>query len=195
MNRATFLVCGLILIAFMVMTNQRNETWRDPLTLWQDAAAQSPLKVRPLVNLGVEYQKRGDRERAIQYFSEASAAPHGLEHNRNMARANMAWMYFETGQMQVAIEILNRILQDTPDLRVMNMLALIAFVDGNPSEALRLTDDILKIDSNWRIDPQLRLTRGQAFQQQGKCALANLEYLQVQQLRPDVKTPWCLEGF
>lgn len=191
MERAILIVGLAVCGVFLLATHRRNQVWRDSLTLWQDAAAKSPEKVRPLVNLGIEYQRRGDKERAIDYLSRASAAPHGLEHNRNMARANLAWMYFELGQRPVAIQILNQILQETPDLRVMNMLALVAVADGSPSEGLRLTSDILSIDRNWRADPQLHLTRGQAFHALGNCVEANMEYAQVRQLRPGLKTPAC----
>lgn len=193
MNRATTLILTFILIWFAVLTHFRNETWRDSLTLWQDAAAKSPLKVRPLVNLGMEYQKRGDKERAIEYFSRASAAPHGLEHNRNIARANLAWMYFAAGDLQTAIDILNQVHQATPDLRVLNMLALLAVADGSPQEGLRLTDDILRVDPQWRFDPQLHLTRGQAFHALKQCPEAMTEYAIVRQLKPGATTPVCYQ--
>lgn len=191
MNRATLLIFTVVIAVFVMMTRQRNEVWRDSLVLWQDAAAKSPLKARPLNNLGLEYRRRGDIERAIYYFSQAAAATSGPTYVNDMARANLAWMHFGAGQLQVAIDILNGIMAERPSLEVMNMLAVMALADGSPSEALRLTGDILWANESWQASASLHLTRGQAFQALGLCVEANREYALVQQLHPGQPVPSC----
>ena len=146
MNRdhATYILCALILGVFLVMTHQRNEVWRDPLTLWSNAAGQSPQKVRPLVNLAMEHQKRGETDRAIEYFSRALNAD-GPDYHQDHARLNLAMLYIENGQFEVAFEIVNEVLQREPSLDAMNVMALLALIGSNPEEALKLTDRILAI--------------------------------------------------
>jgi Flp pilus assembly protein TadD len=48
-------------VALGWLTIQRNEVWRDPVTLWTDNLAKTPAKPRVYRNLQEAYQRRGDQ--------------------------------------------------------------------------------------------------------------------------------------
>jgi hypothetical protein len=63
------LLCA-VAITFSIWTYDRNEVWRNNLTLWADCAKKSPNKARPLTNLGVALWQRGKNEEAMQHYSK-----------------------------------------------------------------------------------------------------------------------------
>jgi hypothetical protein len=63
------ILCAVTII-FSLWAYERNEVWRDDLTLWADCAKKSPNKARPLTNLGVALWQRGKNEEAMQHYSK-----------------------------------------------------------------------------------------------------------------------------
>jgi protein O-mannosyl-transferase len=61
----------VIVISLAVLTFARNEIWRSPISLWQDAVSKSPHKTRALINLGVALHEVGRLDEAIQQYCEA----------------------------------------------------------------------------------------------------------------------------
>lgn len=59
---------AVVIIAFSVLTVQRNEQWRDPLVFWQDALAKSPNKIRIHGYIGSVYRLRGDMPNALREY-------------------------------------------------------------------------------------------------------------------------------
>ena len=65
-------VAGLILaLGYSAAVVQRNQVWRDSLTLWQDAAAKSPRKARPRQALSNYFLKQKQYKLAIQEGEKA----------------------------------------------------------------------------------------------------------------------------
>jgi Flp pilus assembly protein TadD len=63
--------------ALALATLARNEVWREPVALWEDAAAKSPDKARPRLELGRLYLdagRLGDAERVLRRAIELDAA-------------------------------------------------------------------------------------------------------------------------
>jgi protein O-mannosyl-transferase len=60
-----------VVVTLAVLTFARNEVWRSPVSLWQDAVTKSPRKVRPQINLGVALHEKGQLDEAIQHYCEA----------------------------------------------------------------------------------------------------------------------------
>jgi hypothetical protein len=67
-----------------VLTFMRNELWREPISLWQDAAAKSPKKARVYANVGTALHHAGRLDEAIQYYCLALA----LDPKSRTAEAN-----------------------------------------------------------------------------------------------------------
>lgn len=68
-------VIGACAVAWVLMlavgTLARNEVWRSEIGNWADAAAKSPGKFRPLMNLGVAYVEQGKHREGIVCFRKA----------------------------------------------------------------------------------------------------------------------------
>ena len=91
---------------------QRNETWSDEETLWEDAVAKAPLMSRPYVNLGKAYLEQERHQEAI------AASRKGLGINPNMPRAhyNVGTAYLQQNQLELAIASYDRALALEPQL-------------------------------------------------------------------------------
>lgn len=66
----TIFLC-IIMAFYGFLTYQRNNLWKEPLKLWNDAVLKSPYKARPYLNRGLEYAKKGDIENALKDYSMA----------------------------------------------------------------------------------------------------------------------------
>jgi protein O-mannosyl-transferase len=64
---------GVLLISVLLgsLTFQRNQMWRDSVTLWEDTVAKDPENVRAIIALGNSYLKKPDIDAAINYFEKA----------------------------------------------------------------------------------------------------------------------------
>lgn len=62
---------GVWVLALMAATVARNEVWRSEITNWSDAAAKSPGKFRPVMNLGVARCEQGKPYEGMACFRKA----------------------------------------------------------------------------------------------------------------------------
>jgi hypothetical protein len=99
----------------------RNETWRSRISLWEDAVAGAPEKLRPHVNLGLAYYDAGRTEEAIgQYLAAFRLRPQSLKVHINLGLA-----YFDAGRMEKAVRHYRAALRLDPDsVQVLNNLGL-----------------------------------------------------------------------
>jgi tetratricopeptide (TPR) repeat protein len=96
------LAAGLLLaiaVVFSVWTYQRNEVWRDPVSLWSDTVKKSPNKARAHNNLGEAVVGQGSLEEAAAHFREALRIKpdYGKAHN------NLGVILAKQGRMDEAI--------------------------------------------------------------------------------------------
>ncbi len=81
---------ALLLLSFVSLTHLRNEVWRTPLTLWQDAALKSPGSWRATVNFGRELLANDKLPEARTYLERA----YQLNSNNVLVALNLgAWHY------------------------------------------------------------------------------------------------------
>lgn len=193
-SQTSFILVTLsVLAVFFVGTRQRNEVWQSPMSIWADTVEKSPQKPRPLINLGNEYVKLGDLEKAIDLYSRAvqyADEPRELG-LRDRAQLNLAVLHMGSGQYQVAFDIVNRIIKEHPSLEALNIMAVLLVLGGQPQAAIEVTDDLKARNNDFNVDPALHMTRGHAFTALGKCAEANMEFLYVQTLKPGTAVPFC----
>ena len=64
------ILCAVTII-FSLWAYERNEVWRDDMTLWADCSKKSPNKARPHTNFGVALWQRGKTEEAMDHYSKA----------------------------------------------------------------------------------------------------------------------------
>jgi hypothetical protein len=96
------LAAGLLCAAALVLsvwTYQRNEVWRDPVSLWSDTVKKSPNKARAHNNLGEAVAKQGNLEEAAAHFREALR----IEPDYGKAHNNIGVILAQQGRMDEAI--------------------------------------------------------------------------------------------
>jgi tetratricopeptide (TPR) repeat protein len=145
-NRTVISVfCALALVILPVATYERNAVWKDEITLWEDAAKNSPALVRPHQNLGIYYSMRGRLENARNELVTAlKLDPNNFELHNNlgivfkklgdydravrefqtvmaimpsdgMVHYNLGNVYLEQGRLQEAIQEYKTSLEVVPD--------------------------------------------------------------------------------
>ncbi|MFC1837806.1 hypothetical protein ACFLYW_03915 [Thermodesulfobacteriota bacterium] len=101
----------IILLILPYWTYERNRVWADELTLWQDCLEKSPNKWRVHNNLGKEYFRIWETDKAIHHYRMAlSIAPNAI-----LPRMNLASALAQQSRYQEAIIELQIILTYEPD--------------------------------------------------------------------------------
>jgi len=100
----------VLVFFFLVTTCQRNRVWSDEFTLWKDTTLKSPCNARSHMNLAIEYNEKGNTQRALQELERAlELKPHdALIHN------NFGIVYIKMEQYQPALKAFKEALKLTP---------------------------------------------------------------------------------
>ncbi len=105
---------GLFIIVLLILpywTYERNRVWADELTLWQDCLKKSPNKWRVHNNLGKEYFRIWETDKAIHHYKMAlKIAPNAI-----LPRTNLASALAQQKRYQEAIIELEIVLSKEPD--------------------------------------------------------------------------------
>lgn len=120
------------ILALMGRTITRNLDWRDQDYLWLAAERTSPSSPQNMNNLGDLYARRGDNEKAIEYFKR------GIELNPGYADAhhNLANIYRITGQTEEAKKNYLKAAELNPGLwQSWGNLALMAYQEKDYTKA------------------------------------------------------------
>ena len=73
----TLPVLGAVAAVFLVLTLVRNHTYRSAFVIWSDTVTKCPESARARLNLGVEWQRLGQRREALRQFERAAALQPG----------------------------------------------------------------------------------------------------------------------
>jgi protein O-mannosyl-transferase len=135
---AVVAAAALLAVALGFVTRDRNEVWRDQLSLWADAAAKSPRKPRPLNNLGAALSEAGRTDEAARAFLAAiRASPEHAEAYYNLGRLRMA----ERQEPGEAIRLFQTALALRPDYVDAYANLAGAYVQaGLPDAAVRVVE-------------------------------------------------------
>jgi type IV pilus biogenesis/stability protein PilW len=93
----------LLLLPLTVWTIQRNVTWRSTIALWEDAVRKSPKKPRPYHNLGVEFHRVKETEKAIASLTTSLKLVEGKS-DYAPPHFSLGLIYAEIGQTAKAID-------------------------------------------------------------------------------------------
>jgi tetratricopeptide (TPR) repeat protein len=107
----TVLVPFLMLITLGALTHERNAVWRDPIVLWTDVIAKSPLKARGHYNAGLAFHERKLLDEAIERYTRAIS----LKPDHYKAFMNRGNAYDDKGGPLQAIEDYNIAINLNPD--------------------------------------------------------------------------------
>ncbi|HEY6004013.1 MAG TPA: tetratricopeptide repeat protein, partial [Anaeromyxobacter sp.] len=126
---------GAAAFALAVATVARNQVWRDPLTLWRDAAEKSPNKARPHLAIGNFLRDAGDLAGAEREWVRAAE----LDPADSAVRNQLGSLAIARGDLRAAEAHLRRALEARgvlPD--VYYNLALVLEATGRRAEALAM---------------------------------------------------------
>ena len=91
-------LAGLVFF-YAYQTIDRNQDWKNELTLWADTARKSPDNFRAKLNLGVSYMSRGEYDKAIQEFRTSIQ----IKGDNPTAYNNLGVIYLEKEDFDQAI--------------------------------------------------------------------------------------------
>ncbi len=168
-----------VAITFSIWSYERNEVWRDDLTLWVDCAKKSPNKARPHTNLGVALWQRGKTKEAMDHYSKA------LRINPNYidAHNNLGIILRRQGRLEEAATHFSAVLRIDPDYReAHNNLGNTFSGLGRFDKAIGHYNEALRIDPH---DAVAHYNLGNALGNQKKFKEAQTHYEAALRIKPD----------
>ena len=109
-------VATLLLLGLAGLVVQRNEAWRDEVSLWLDAHEKNPRAVRPLMYMGNAERARGNIDRAVRAYAMALE----VEPENAVVRAGMGNALMDLGRIDLAITAFRKALADQPLMTDLN---------------------------------------------------------------------------
>ena len=166
-----------VAVVCAMLTYQRNQVWASPLTLWQDAVAKSPRKMRPRFQLAYAYYERRQCQQAAQNYEAASQLePPGQELLIDWGLAlNCA------GRYQEAIYKLQQAQLFRNNAHVHAEMGMVYAKNGRVQEALQ------ELAQAEKINPRFEMTyvyRGNIAEVAGDRAAAALDYRRALVINP-----------
>ena len=98
---ALFAFFALLIVINAVLAYQRNEVWKDDISLWSDAISKSPNKERPYLNRGYAYGNRKQWDSAIADFTKVNEI---RPKYHAAAYYNLGIAYWTIGQKEKSME-------------------------------------------------------------------------------------------
>ncbi len=133
----------LLLIIYGVKTISRGQVWKNSEILWTETLKVSPGSYRAHNNLGMEYYKKGDFEKAIHHFKQSV----NLNPDLSISHLNLANALFRNGQMNKAIVHYQKAIGlDNENIEAIYNLAIAYSKQGNPGKAIQYWQKVLGID-------------------------------------------------
>lgn len=203
--RHTIIICGLILLVFAFMTSIRNYTWRTPELLWKDAAAKSPHKARPYVNLGKVYQESGRNQAAFDTYQVAMKlaadrlnANHDDFLSRDMlaaAQSNLGVLLMKAGDVANAEKAFRGSLSLLPFEGPATVnLSWLLIQRGDYREAVELLSLTIATENygpGFQNRGKLHQNLGIAYAYLADCLNADIHFKKAAEMDPDIEPLQC----
>ena len=141
----TVILCTLAIVG-AVWTYERNQVWRDGITIWQDCVKKSPQKARPYNNLGAALGDQGHYDEAVAHYQKAiQINPYYLN-----AYANLGLTLAVQGKVEEGITQLLIALQiDPKDYEVLSNLGVALLIQERYEEAGKYLSEALEINPHF----------------------------------------------
>ncbi|MDD5085168.1 MAG: tetratricopeptide repeat protein [Candidatus Omnitrophica bacterium] len=168
----------IIVAAFSVSTYKRNFVWRDPITLWSDVIAKSPLKARSYNIRGINYKDKGDFDRALADYNKAT------ELNPDYAEpySNRASIYALRKEFDKSIEDFTRMIELKPENSEVYANRGLAYnMRGELDKAVSDFDKAIELDP---INVRAYFNRGVAYKDKGDIDKAISDWTKAIELNP-----------
>lgn len=166
-----------VLLILLVLTFQRSKVWGDPIALWQDASAKSPLKVRPRFSLAFAYWQQQNCPKALENYEFASrlAPP---SHN---LLVDWAYALDCVGRRPEAIEKLREATKKESDAQAWATLGMMYAKQRQITEALDSLQQAQNLDPNFVM---VYSVRGNVYESIEDLAGAKEQYQRALDLDP-----------
>jgi tetratricopeptide (TPR) repeat protein len=141
----TVILCALAVVG-SVWTYERNQVWRDRITLWEDCLKKSPQKARPYNNLGSALAGAGRYDEARAHYRKA------LQINPYYpnAYANLGYILAKQGQVEEGITQFFKALELKPnDYETLSNLGVALLMQERYAEADKYLSEALKINPHF----------------------------------------------
>jgi len=165
--------------AFIFLTYQQNEMYRDAITLYQDTLVKNPECWIANNNLGVALFHAGQLQASIELYEKAIQ----LKPDYPSAYNNLGMALHQAGRYQEAIEHYKQALSLQPDYpESHNYLGITLYKTGRPSEAIAHYREVLRLKPDY---PDAHNNLAVALVQTGQFQEAIDQYRQALRLKPD----------
>lgn len=155
--------------------------------IWADVVQKSPNKPRGWINLGLDYRKLGQFDKAVESFQHAEVAamrpgadPHQAQLARIYAAMNITDIFMHTGREEEAHQILKSAWLEDPGFPGYAVNLSLFYIEEQQFEKAVwiTTEGIGKLrDYPWFLyKGQLYLNRGEAYRLLGRCPEAETDY-------------------
>jgi len=172
-------VIAAVLLAATLITHARAALWGDPVALWQDTAAKSPHKRRPLFQLASAYSGAGRCQEAVEEYGKVAQV---WPPDYNML-IDWGLAYDCANQPEPALEIFRQAAGMEPTAHVYTQIAKVYAERRRWAEAL----DALAIAE--RLDPNFGTTyayRGKILFNLNRAAEAVANYQRALDVEPSL---------
>jgi len=168
----------IFLLVYSILTYQRNQVWRDELSLWDNTVHESPRSWRAYLNRGAAYQNQGDLDHALADYNMII----GLGRLDPIALSNRGLIFATKGYPDLAMANYNLAIQIEPSyMGAYNNRGMLYAQEGKTDLALA---DLNKAMQEIRDNPWLYRSRGLLYRSKGMNKLAIADFDQAIKLLP-----------
>ncbi len=173
---------GALVVVLAVLTWQRAGAYKSQEMLWRDTLAKNPNSPTAHNNLGVVYKRKGQLDKAEEYYRKA------LEIEPNPKRHyNLANMYAESDRLDEAEEQYRKALKIRPNYgRAHYNLGALLFNRGDLDRAVEHFRRVLEIQPDFA---PTHYNLGEIYQQRGQLDKAVESYSTAVRIDPDYLDP------
>lgn len=162
--------------------HRRARVWESAISLWSDAAAKSPLKARPHMNLGYALTP-ADPARAVEEYRLALRLATDRTINRDELKQDLAGALLSLHRHEEAIAILKELIATTPATPQLETNLAIAYLEsGKLDEAQAFAE---RVAAQFPDYAPARHTLGQLAYARKEYAKAKRDFAQALALDPD----------
>jgi protein O-mannosyl-transferase len=168
-----------LLIVCAGLSIQRNMTWKNSITLWEDSLKKNPLNVLALTNLGSAYFDRGKYKDALRYYFPAALLKpdHFAVHN------NLGAAYMKDGQLEKAAEEYLKDIEVNPKrVQSHEILAKIYEKFEENGKAMLLYEKVVQLSGG---DPEKYYNLASFCAAEGKYEKAVVNFKKALEIRQD----------
>ncbi len=132
---------AILLGLYAARTIDRNNDWKDDLSLWAKTVKTSPGSSRAHDNLGFTYERMGKTKEALQEFEKAVA----LQADNFDAMANLGVAYAKSGMYNESLAALKKSIEIKKDHKTYDKLGLVYAEMRMNKEAIESFNEAIKI--------------------------------------------------